>query len=172
MRPHRLIAFALLTMQLLACEDQASTELKTWMAQTRRQVQPPLQAVMTQQDFQAFRYEPGGRLDPFDPKKLAAMQAANGGPQPDLARDREPLEAFPLDALNMVGSMRRTGRVIGLIEAEKIIYQVSPGSYLGQDLGKVVAISDGAIDIDEMVQETSGIWTKRRTQLRLQEKRK
>ena len=172
MRPHRLISLALLTLQLVACEEQASTELKAWMVQTRQQVQPPLQAVTTQQDFQAFLYEPGGRLDPFDPKKLAVMQAANGGPLPDFARDREPLEAFPLDALNMVGSMHRTGRVIGLIEVEKIIYQVKLGSYLGQDLGKVVAISDDAIDIDEMVQETSGIWTKRRTQLRLQEKRK
>jgi type IV pilus assembly protein PilP len=176
MKRHRLLALLPLAILLGACEEQASVELKVWMAQTRLKVQPPLQDLAIQKDFQAFRYEADGRLDPYDPKKLAAglaaMQGANGGPWPDLARDREPLEAFPIDTLKMVGSMRRTGRVVGLIEVEKIIYQVSPGNYLGQDLGKVVAISDSTMDIDEMVQETSGNWITRRTQLTLQEKRK
>lgn len=160
---------------LTACEEQASSALRDWMEQVRRDLKPQVQSLPPAETFQSFKYEAGDRLDPFDLKKLAAGFAgallAGSGLQPDMARPREPLENYPLEGLKMVGSMRRSAQVLALVEVDKVIYQVRPGSHLGQNYGKVIAIGDDVITLEEMVQDTNGNWTKRRAQLALQEKR-
>ena len=177
MMPRRGLVLCLLAGLLLTlngCEDAATVALKAWMEQTRHQTQPPPPKLALPLSLQSFRYEAAQRADPFDSKNIAAgfaaSHSASAGLQPDLQRGREPLEAFPLDSLKMVGILRRPGLAIGLIEADKTIYQAKLGNYLGQDLGRVVAISERAIEIDEMVQDPGGNWNHRRVQLNLQEK--
>ncbi len=159
---------------LNSCEDAATVALKTWMEKTRHQTQAPPPKLPSPLSFQPFRYEAAKRSDPFDSKNIAAgfaaSHSAGAGLQPDLQRGREALEAFPLDSLKMVGVLRRAGLAVGLIEVDKTIYQARLGNYLGQDLGRVVAISERSIEIDEMVQDPGGNWTRRRVQLNLQEK--
>ena len=158
---------------LCGCDEQGQAELRQWMEQTRRQHQPPPPALPSPQIFHPYVYDPAGRTDPFDTQKMAAgfalEQRGAGQLQPDLTRQREALEAYRLDQLKMVGSLRRAGLALGLIEVEKMIHQVRVGSYLGQDLGRVVAIGESAIELDEMVQDTSGNWVRRHAQLHLQE---
>ena len=160
---------------LSACEEQASSELRAWMEQARRDLKPQVQALPLAETFQSFKYEAGDRLEPFDLKKLAAGYAgallAGGGLQPDREHAREPLENYPLESLKMVGSLQRSAQALGLIEVDKVIYQVKPGSHLGQNYGKVIAISDDTMTIEELVQDPNGNWTMRRVQLALQEKR-
>lgn len=160
---------------LSACEEQATSELREWIEQTRRDMKPQVQTLPPAETYPSFQYEAGDRTDPFDLKKLAAGYSAallaNGGLQPDLQRSREALENYPLESLKMVGSMRRSAQVLGLIEVDKVIYQVRPGSHLGQNYGKVIAIGDDAIMLEELVQDANGNWTTRRAQLALQEKR-
>ncbi len=160
---------------LAACEEQANSTLKQWMEHTRRDMKPQIQALPQAETFASFQYNAADRADPFDTKKLAAGfgdgTLAGEGLQPDRQRSREPLENYPLESLKMVGSMRRSAQVMGLIEVDKIIYQVRQGSHLGQNYGKVVAIADEAILIDETVQDTNGSWLVRRAQIVLQEKR-
>ena len=88
-----------------------------------------------------------------------------------MRRPREPLETFPLDSLHLIGNLRRGKDVVALIQADKLIYSVRIGAHLGQDLGKVIAINDKTVDIDEWVAEGSGRWARRQTQLVLQEKK-
>ena len=170
----RLLLITMLPM-LAACEEQANSTLKQWMEQARRDMKPQVQALPQAETFVSFQYNAADRADPFDAKKLAAGfgdgMLAGEGLQPDRQRAREPLENYPLESLKMVGSMRRSAQVMGLIEADKIIYQVRQGSHLGQNYGKVVAIADEAILIDELVQDANGSWLMRRTQIVLQEKR-
>jgi type IV pilus assembly protein PilP len=68
----------------------------------------------------------------------------------------------------MVGSLLRRGQAVALVQADKLIYQVRTGHHLGQDQGKVINISDTAIDIEEIVQESAGTWTTRKVQLSIQ----
>lgn len=163
--------FALL---LTGCDDQPTAELKSWMDQSRRQVKSSIQQLPPAVAFVAHIYKPDNRLDPFDNKKIIAASSAEsataGLVQPDQHRHREPLEAYMMDQLKMVGTLRRKGYSIALIEAEKKIYQVKLGSYLGQDLGKVIKIDEKSIEVDEMIQDATGNWNLRRIQLSLKEK--
>jgi type IV pilus assembly protein PilP len=88
----------------------------------------------------------------------------------ELNRRREPLEAFPLDAMALTGSVLRQGRPVALISVDKLLYQVKLGDYMGQNYGRVVKIEESRIELREIVQDASGEWVERITALQMQEK--
>jgi type IV pilus assembly protein PilP len=159
---------------LAGCSEAPEQDLRAWMSEIRQQSQPVSFDLPPSPVFEEFHYQAAGRLDPFDVAKISASLGAEfnaTGLQPDTHRAREPLESYPLDSLRLVGNMRRPGQVVALVEADKVIHQVHLGSHLGPDMGKVIAISEGAIEIEEMVQDAANTWAKRRARLVLQEKR-
>ena len=165
---------ALISIFLGGCSEVPEHDLRTWMSETKRQSHPAPVESPPRPALEEFHYEASGRLDPFDLTKISASLSADlnaSGLQPDTRRVREPLESFPLDSLRLVGNIRRQGQVVALVEADKVIHQVHLGSHLGPDMGKVIAISEGAIEIEEMVQDTGNTWAKRRARLVMQEKR-
>jgi type IV pilus assembly protein PilP len=87
--------------------------------------------------------------------------------QTELNRRKEPLEAFALDTLVMVGSIDKNRQPIGLIKANNLIYQVRVGNYLGHDYGKVTNITEDAIELREIAQDSSGLWVERNATIRL-----
>jgi type IV pilus assembly protein PilP len=164
---------ALLSLLMTACQQQGSDDLQHWMAEIRQRHHVKPVSLPQVPQIPEFRYQAGERADPFDLSKLSTIDPAAlaNTPQPDLRRSREPLETFPLDSLRLIGNLRRGKEVVALIQADKLIHTVRVGAHLGQDLGKVVAISDKTVDIDEWVAEGSGRWLRRQTQLVLQEKK-
>lgn len=158
---------------MTACHQQGSDDLQTWMAEVRQRHHAKPVNLPQASQAPEFRYQADERADPFDLTKLSTIDpdALANTPQPDLRRPREPLETFPLDSLRLIGNLRRGKEVVALIQADKLIYTVRVGAHLGQDLGKVVAISDKTVDIDEWIAEGSGRWVRRQTQLVLQEKK-
>ena len=86
-----------------------------------------------------------------------------------MARRKEPLEAYPLDAVKMVGSLNKTGVPTALVSVDKLLYQVRTGNYLGQNYGKIVGISETNMRLREIVQDSTGDWVERMTTLDLQE---
>lgn len=169
----RACCLAMLWLLLSGCEEERDSDLRAWMAEVRlhHHAQPLSAPAVTA--LPSFQYVPGERIDPFDPGKLAVTDAGSSAnsPQPDLRREREPLESFPLDALRLIGSLRRGRDLVALIEADKHVYQIRVGGHLGQDFGTVVAIGEKFIDIEELVPESDGRWMQRRAQLFLQEKK-
>ena len=88
----------------------------------------------------------------------------SNGLEPDAARRREPLEAFPLDALKMVGTIggKGKGALVGLVMTpDKVTYRVSPGMYIGQSEGRITTVTEDRIDIVELTPDGSGGWLQR-----------
>ncbi len=164
---------ALVLLLTTACQQQGSDDLQTWMAEIRQRHHAKPVNLPQGSPMPEFRYQAGQRADPFDLSKLSTIDPAAlaNSPQPDLRRPREPLETFPIDSLRLIGNLRRGKEVVALIQADKLIHIVRVGAHLGQDLGKVIAISDKTVDIDEWVEEGGGRWVRRQTQLVLQEKK-
>ena len=88
----------------------------------------------------------------------------------EVNRRKEPLEAYPLDNLAMVGSVSKQGRQYALLKVDTLLYQVKVGDYIGQNYGKITKISETEIALREIVQDAAGEWIERVTTLQLQEK--
>ena len=88
----------------------------------------------------------------------------------ELNRRKEPLEAYPLDSMSMVGSVIKSGRAYALLRVDNLLYQVKAGDYLGQNYGKITKITETDISLREIVQDAAGEWIERNGALQLQEK--
>ena len=102
---------------------------------------------------------------------LARAAATSNNPnQPDLQRPREQLETYPLDTMQMVGTMEKGGVRFALLQVDRSLYQVRAGQRIGQNFGVVTHVGDDAVDIREVVQDAAGEWTGRMSKLELQTK--
>ena len=167
----------LLCLGLTGCTGDVS-ELQTWMDETRANTPRRTGRIPEPKRFVPFRYEARADIDPFSNAKLQVALARfsdrnKGGITPDLNRRREPLEAYPLDTIRLVGHLHRpsTGPV-ALLEADKVIFQAKVGSYIGQHFGRIIRISETELGLKELVQDAAGDWVERDTSLALQEAKK
>ena len=92
--------------------------------------------------------------------------------QPDLDRPKEPLEAYPLESIQMVGSLTQGRETFGLVKAGPNLYRVKKGNYMGQNFGVITGIDEVQISLKELIQEGSGEWIERASALQLQEVKK
>ncbi len=163
----RLLALVLL-LSAAACAPEVGDDLRAWAARVRSEAPGPGNEVRVVPVPTAFAYEAAGRRDPFDASKLSTeLSDPDLVLRPDAGRAREVLEAFQLDSLQMVGSLRRGKKAVAIVQAERQLHQVRVGDHLGQDYGEVTAISEDAIAIAERVQDNQGKWQMRETQLAL-----
>ncbi len=172
-RPH-LAVLALTVMTLLAGCASEQDELKAWMDQQRHEVQPSVPPLKPPQKFNPRAYVGADGVEPFSTQKLtvALKQEArqpNSAISAELNRRKEPLEAYPLDSMSMVGSVNRKGAPYALLRVDNLLYQVKAGDYLGQNYGKIMKITETEIELREIVQDAAGEWTERPTTLQLQE---
>lgn len=172
MRPTRIaIAFATLAMLLglAACSGQG--DLHDWVAQVKARKGAPLTPLPVVKTFETFIYQDQDKRDPFEPAPPQANANSVAGPHPDQNRPREPLEAFPLDSLKMVGTIGTKGTIEALIkDPQGVIHQVHAGDYLGQNYGHVTQVTAGEVDLVELVPNGSGGWMERDASVALGDK--
>lgn len=172
---------AVLLVALLAgCGATSEDELRVWMAEQRSQMRPHIAPISEPKQFKPEVYAETAAIEPFSKEKLAqAFKRDSAQPStnsalisPELTRRKEPLEAFPLDSMTMVGSLVKEGRPAALIKVDNLLYQVRLGNHLGQNYGKVTKISETEVVLREIVQDAVGEWVERPAALQLQERSK
>ncbi|KAF1021301.1 MAG: hypothetical protein GAK30_01921 [Paracidovorax wautersii] len=111
-------------------------------------------------------YTEGARLDPFDARRLLP-QAVDGHAEA-ARREREPLEAYPLAAITLVGSLSLPGgRRVALLRADGQLHTAGLGTRIGPDDGRVTRVGDADIELVERVQQGDGTWRERASALPL-----
>lgn len=86
---------------------------------------------------------------------------------PDQKRIKQPLEAFPLDALKFVGILEQGSVIWALIKQPDMqISRVRVGDYMGQNYGRIIVIKRDLIKLEETVKDT-GTWEKKITTINL-----
>jgi len=155
---------------LTACATETE-DLRSWMVQEESKMPRHIPPIPEIRPHTIVDYEMAEAVSPFDPARVEPqadpVKATEGGP--DLNRQREPLEAFPLSSLAMVGMLRQGNNVHALIRAAGNVYQISVGNYMGQDHGQVIEIDDTQLTLSEWVENSDGGWTQRTNTLTLQE---
>ena len=87
---------------------------------------------------------------------------AGRGPRPDADRSPEFLEGFPLDTLRMVGTLDISETMYGLVQtSDGLIHRVVPGNYMGQNDGRITAITESEIDMVEIISDGIGGYIER-----------
>jgi type IV pilus assembly protein PilP len=150
-------------------------ELQSWMEQQRREAKPNVAPLAPPRKFDPQPYVAGDAVDPFSGQKLAvALKRDERAPSSllaaELKRRKEPLEAYPLDSMSMVGSIDKQGRPYALLRVDGLLYQVKPGDYIGQNYGRVLRISETDMVLREVVQDAAGEWIERNSTLQLVER--
>jgi type IV pilus assembly protein PilP len=161
-----LIPVALVT--VAGCSSQMD-ELKQFVRDSEKGIPRRIEALPAVKPFEPFAYEGFDLPDPFKPRKIAAKEGAAGGVAPDLNRRKEPLEAFPLEQLKMVGTLSQAKETYALVKADKTLYRVKRGNYMGQNFGLITDVTDSEIKLKEIVQDSAGDWAERQSVLPLLE---
>lgn len=170
----RLIATAavIASLGLAACGGEPHQDLRQFVKDSENLPHgrvPPLPQV---KPYEAFNYTAFDLIDPFKPRKIEPPRGAAGagGLAPDLNRRREPLEAYPLESLRMVGTLEQKKQMFALVKApDNTLFRVRSGNYLGQNFGRIVGISESSIKLKEIVQDGGGNWEEKEQALLLQE---
>lgn len=176
----RMGGLVLITVLVSACMGTDGDELEQWMAEQKSQTKPKVVPISEPKQFKPESYTQVSAVEPFSKEKLtqalrrdAAQTTSNGAlVAPELARRKEALESFPLDAMALVGSLVRAGQPVALVKVDNLLYQVRPGNYLGQNFGRVTKINETEVTLREIVQDAVGEWIERTATLQLQERSK
>jgi type IV pilus assembly protein PilP len=162
------LATLLIVLGLTGCGGGGMDDLQTFVAETGRDMQGKIEPLPQVKVYEPFTYNAFDLPDPFKPRKLST--GGGGGMQPDLNRPKEPLEAYSLETLKMVGMLSKQGVIHAVIKTpDNTIYHVKKGNYAGQNFGVITQISDGEVSLREIVQDSAGDWSERTSTLLLQE---
>ena len=170
----------LVVLGLVGCGAATQDELTQWISEQKSQTRARVPPIAEPKQFQPQAYAPASAVDPFSNQQLtqalkrdsATVSAGTALLAPELARRKEALEAVPMDAMALVGTMVRAGQPVALVKVDRMLYQVRTGHHLGQNYGRVVRITETELTLREVVQDTMGDWVERTASLRLQEKSK
>ncbi|MGK7295392.1 MAG: pilus assembly protein PilP [Candidatus Wenzhouxiangella sp. M2_3B_020] len=172
MRHLPLLAVNALALTLLAGCAGDNRDLEQWVQEMRQRPPAPIEPIPEIETPEPVVYDAYELRDPFmRPEPDAPEQAGTGaGPRPDPDRRREYLERFPLDALDMVGTITLGDRNFGLVEdVEGTIHRVREGNYLGQNHGRILQVTPTAIEVMELVPDGAGGWMEREARIALSE---
>lgn len=164
----RPLLLAIVSAGLLAGCAPGLSDLQAWVADVKARPPRPLDPLPVMRQFETFEYAAQNLRDPFS-NPLAEQEAiSDSSVRPDPTRRKEPLEAFPLDSLDMVGTLGAGGQMVALVmDPERVVHRVVAGQYMGQSDGRVDAIYENRIDLTELVPDGAGGWMERKAQVAL-----
>ncbi|MFU8820148.1 MAG: pilus assembly protein PilP [Gammaproteobacteria bacterium] len=168
--PCRKLIFLLAAAVLLTAGcSRGMSDLEAYIAEVKARPGGLIEPLPEITLYETFAYEAGDTRSPFVPDSPAASRSDNGV-RPDADRKREYLEGFPLDTLRMVGTLNMDGRLYGLVQAsDRLIHRVIVGNYLGQNDGRIISITDSAIQLLEIIPDGLGGYTERAASIGLGE---
>lgn len=168
----RMIYIALLAVLLTGCGGEEFQDLRDFVknsgADMRGKIEPPPEV----KPYEPFIYNNEKNLpDPFKPRKPESRSTdLTGMNQPDRDRPKEALEEFPLEGLKMVGYLYQGGVGFAVLRApDGKLHRVKAGNHLGLNFGLIKEVNETEVIIKEMVQDSTGDWTERISNLQLLE---
>jgi len=160
------VGLILSVLLLSACQDEKE-DLQSYVAKLKAQPRTGIDPLPAMKEQETFDYAANDLRDPFQPKVNEvviddAKNRVNGsGLRPDEDRLKEVLENFPLEELELVGTLEQD-IIWGLIRTpEGTIYRVHTGNYIGQNEGLILNVSESEIELRELVLNGAGEYSER-----------
>ena len=116
------------------CGGESHQDLRVWMAEQGKGARGKLDPLPQIKPYDPFAYNAFDLPDPFKPRKIEPTKGASKL-APDLTRRKEPLEAYPLESLAMVGTLETNKTVFALVRTpDRDVYQIRAGNYRRPEL--------------------------------------
>ncbi|MDR1662238.1 MAG: pilus assembly protein PilP [Azoarcus sp.] len=157
---------------LAACADNQG-DIRQWMEKQAVDMHGAVKPLPEVRIFPVVDYVPVENLEPFDAARIEPTKPEKqhiDDPRLNPDRQREPLEAFPLESLKMVGILTQDRETHALIQAGSALYQVRVGNFMGQHYGRIVAITEDTVELQELIEDLGEGWIERLSSLQLQER--
>lgn len=159
----------LLVLGLAGC-DNSNDDVQKFIDEVKKQPPPPIEALPTIKPIQVHTYSSNGLRSPFEAPN---MKSAVAEYQPDLNRQKQPLESYSLDSLKMVGTFFKAdgdnpGTWALILTKDGKVVPITKGNYIGKNFGKITKIENNKIMVEETVLTADG-WIKRNASLVLPE---
>jgi len=170
MRIKRPLVAALFALALGGC-DSGHSDLRDYVERVKARPARGIEPIPPIANPESFSYDAEDLRDPFRSATVTPDGSGQGsGPRPDPDRRAEYLERFPLDSLEMVGTLSREGKTWALIEdTDGVVHRVAVGNHMGQNHGRVVSISPQRVELIELVPDGAGGWLEREANIKLDE---
>ena len=160
-------------MLLHGCSSGEFEDLNRFVEESKQGLRGRVEPLPEIKQFEPFAYNAFELSDPFVPRDVddrgsAASVVSDLKPE---VRDKETLEAFPLESLKMVGTLEQRRIRYALIRTpDNNLYKAKVGNYMGQNFGIVTAVSETVITLKEVIQDpANGGWSERSASLQLLE---
>ena len=172
----RSAAYLVVTVLLLAgCGGEEHSDLKDELHQATKDLRGRVDPLPQVKPYEPVPYTAEGQVDPFRPERIEVAAAGRAGSastaliEEQKKRPPEPLEAFPLESIQMLGTITQHKETFALVKAGPNLYRVRKGNYLGQNFGVITEIDEAQISLKELVQDSTGDWVERMSALQLVE---
>lgn len=168
-RTHRFWLFMVLAGLVSACADGEHDDLQEFVRNAGVGMQGKVDPLPEILPLEQFVYQAFDLPDPFSASKNKQDDTSKNALKPDLKRQKEILENYPLENLSMVGTLQRDQQIYALVKTpDNTVHRVKSGNYLGHNFGLITAITEESITLKEMIQESGNTWVEQAGTLRLQ----
>lgn len=169
------IALALGIASIVAGCAENRAELDAYIESVKQRPGGPLPPIPVMREFPTFEYAAKELRDPFskgaesseDGSMVPGTPGTGAAPVKD--RRKEELESYPLDSLDMVGTIGLGENIAGLVQDPAgVIHRVRPDNYLGQNHGRITDIYEDRIVLTELFPNGLGGWDERTSEIALE----
>jgi type IV pilus assembly protein PilP len=160
------------------------SDLHKFVQDTKARKNPNVEPLPKFEIVPNYFYEVDNMRDPFEPiieqgigQQRIPIDRVEGNeneevencPKPDTNRVRVGLELLPLDALQMVGTLKEGDTLWGLVisKTKGTLYKVKAGDYMGQYFGRITSISENKIEVMELVPDVKGCYSEQLNTIKL-----
>ena len=156
-------------------KPKGTSDLESFTSNAFKNHIPEVEPLPPLRPTAVFIYTASDQVDPFNKDNLRIQDTASddqgGGEEgPDLTRRKEPLEAYPIDALKLVGVMNQNGIDWAIINApDQTVHRVTECYYMGRNHGEITRIKENGVRVVELVRNPVGKWEKKPANLVLVE---
>ena len=155
---------------LAGCVNDNVSDLQTYVEKVKSKKPVPIPPLPEAKSYETYVYDETTLRDPFQASVVRKVVRSNNNLRPNMKRQREVLEQFPLDTLTMVGSLEQGGERWALIRSQDgTLYRTKKGRYIGQDYGQIIRVTDSEIVLQETVPDGLGGWVRRQATLSVSE---
>jgi type IV pilus assembly protein PilP len=168
------IAMSLMLLLTLSACSESLEDLNKYIVDVKERPADPIPPIPAVRTYTPYAYDGAVGRDPFRPSLSEGSDdersSSRSGPRPDVARAKEYLERYELDAMAMVGTFRKDAFYWALIrDPEGEVHRVPVGDYMGKNHGQVVQVSDTAVSLSELISDGAGGWLVREASIALGE---